>query len=452
MHVLLLNLPWSENGRLGVRAGSRWPFTSPPEEDGRIHYIPFPFFLAYATSLLKKEDKQARLIDSIAEGTNEDELIKQIKIFNPELLVIETSTPSFRNDLRVISNICLNNPEASIALCGPHASVFPAEILKEQKLIKYVLIGEYEYTLLELVNSLENKLNLDSVPGLAYHNGSAVKINSPRRTINDLDILPWPDREDVPIYAFNDAFAGLPVPNVQMLASRGCPFQCTYCLWPQTVYREHRYRPRAPEKVADEMEYLVGHFNFKAVYFDDDTFNIDKEHVLDICDQITKRKIKIPWAIMARADLMDAETLERMSLAGLYAVKYGIESAGREVLENCKKDMDLEKVKDVILLTKKMGIKVHLAFCIGLAGETRESIRETLRFIEDTKPDSLQFSIAVPFPGTEYFDYLKSKGWLISEDWSDYDGNYKCVLKTKELEAKELERISIALNNNRYLQ
>ncbi len=452
MRTVLLNPPWSKNMRLGVRAGSRWPFTSPAEKDGQIHYVPFPFFLAYATSLLKKGNKQAKLIDAIAEGIGASEFVEQIKHYKPDLAVVETSTPSFSNDLKIINDICRNAPECSVALCGPHAGVFPEQILKQQESITYVLIGEYEYTLLELVNSLENGLDLCSVSGLAYRSGNQIKVNEPRPTIDNLDLLPWPEREDVPIYKYNDAFAGLPVPNVQMLASRGCPFQCNFCLWPQTVYREHRYRPRDPEKVVDEMEYLVKHYNFKAVYFDDDTFNIDKEYVLDICEQIIQREINVPWAIMARADLMDAQILERLSAAGLYALKYGVESADKNVLEICKKNMDLDKTKKAIQLTKKMGIKVHLTFCIGLAGETRNSIQETLSFIKGVEPDSLQFSLAMPFPGTEYFDYLKEKGRIISDNWADYDGNYKCVVKAQDLEADELERINVALNNNCYLQ
>src|SRR3989339_152699 len=148
MRVVLLNLPWQKNERFGIRAGSRWPFTSLPEHDGRIHYFPFPFFLAYATSLLKKEGKQVKLLDAIAEEINVDEVIKRIRIFNPELIVIETSTPSFKNDIGLISIIHSDLPYSQIALCGPHASVFPGGILSKYNFINYILIGEYEFILL----------------------------------------------------------------------------------------------------------------------------------------------------------------------------------------------------------------------------------------------------------------------------------------------------------------
>lgn len=448
MRIVLLNLPWKENLRLGVRAGSRWPFTSFPEKDGRIYYIPFPFFLAYATSLLKKEGKKVKIIDAIAEEFNEENLIKKINSFKPELIVVETSTPSFKNDLRIIYNIHNNLINSQIAICGPHASVFPEEILTEYNFINYILIGEYEYTLLNLVNCLENNLSLESILGLAYRRGTRVKINNSNSTIDNLDILPWPEREDVPIYKYNDGFAGLPQPNVQIWTSRGCPFQCTFCLWPQTIYREHKFRKRNPVDVVDEMEYLLKRFNFKAIYFDDDVFNIDRNHVLDICKEINRRGIKVPWAAMARADLMDGPLLESMSYAGLYAIKYGIESADQNILNLCKKNMDLDKAYQIIRFTKKLGIKVHLTFCLGLHGETHQTIQETVKFIQDIQPDSLQFSFATPFPGTEYFRYVKDRNKLLSEDWSDYDGNNKCVVRTQELNNSDLERIKIALNSN----
>lgn len=441
MKTILLNLPWKENGRFGVRAGSRWPFTSLPEKDGYINYIPFPFFLAYATALLKKAGKDAKLIDAIAERFDEQKVIEEVKSFNPDFIAVETSTPSFKNDLKIICNIHNNFPNCKIAICGSHASVFPEQILSEYNFIDYVLIGEYEFILLELTNCLENNLGLESILGLAYRENDEIRINNLRPAIDNLDILPWPEREDIPIYNYNDGFAGLPIPNVQMLASRGCPFQCTFCLWPQTIYREHKYRKRNPEDVVEEMEWLINNFDFKAVYFDDDVFNIDRNYVLSICREIKKRKIKIYWAVMARADLMDKELLEFMHETGLYAIKYGIESADQNLLNFCKKNMDLNKVYQIIKITKNLGIKVHLTFCLGLPGETRQTIQETIGFIEVTHPDSLQFSFAVPFPGTEYFGYLEKENYTLSKDWSDYDGNYKCIIKTNELNNVDLETI-----------
>ncbi len=445
MRISLINLPWQKDGRKGVRAGSRWPFTAEPEKDGRILYIPFPFFLAYATSVLKKEGNEAQCLDAIAEELDEQQTIEKIMSFSPNLLVAEISTPSLRNDLKILENISNLLPRCQIAVSGPHASVYGAEILRESHFIDYILIGEYEQTLLDLVNHLESGRELRTVDGLAYREHAKIRMNNPRQLIENLDDLPWPERESLPLYKYNDGFCGLPVPNIQMWTSRGCPFACSFCLWPQTMYRGHSYRKRKPGAVVDEMAYMVKKFNFKAVYFDDDVFNIDRTHVLGICEEIEKRQIKIPWAAMARADCMDEELLESMTHAGLYAVKYGIESANRNILNFCKKNMDLDKARVLIRFTRKLGIKTHLTFCLGLPGETRETVQETRRFIQDTQPDSCQFSFATPFPGTDFFNFLRDHHLLLSDQWSDYDGNFKCIVKTQELKDEDLQKLRVSL-------
>jgi radical SAM superfamily enzyme YgiQ (UPF0313 family) len=441
MRVILLNLPWRKDNRWGVRAGSRWPFTSPPEENGYIKYIPFPFFLAQATTLLRTRGNEAELIDAIAQGMDEDTMMREIMAYNPQLAVIETSTPSFYNDIRIASEIKKKIPGIYIALCGPHASTYAGPILKEQEFIDYVLEGEYEYTLLELADRLSRGGSLNGVPGLVFKEGRSVIANRARPAIKDLDSLPWPERDKRSIYKYNDGFAGLPVPNVQIYSSRGCPFRCIFCLWPQVLYGGHKYRKRNPAKVIDEMEWLIGEFGFKAVYFDDDVFNIDKSHVMDICGEITGRGIKIPWAAMARADLMSEKLLSVMSNAGLYAIKYGIESVDKKVLKLCRKELGLARAKKMIAHTRRLGIKLHLTFCLGLPGETKKSVRDTIDFIAETNPDSFQISFATPFPGTHYYRYLEKRGVGLSKNLEDYDGSNSYIGDFKGIGGLDLEKI-----------
>lgn len=447
MKVVLINLPWREKGLLGVRAGSRWPFKSLPDKEGKIHYVPFPFFLAYGVSLLKREGINAELIDAVAEGIDEQKVIERLELINPDFVIIESSTPSFFNDIKIIQIIGSNFPHSRIVLCGPHVSVFPEVILRDYKFIDYVLIGEFEYTLLELTTAYQNGLSLEMIRGLAYRDKIDVKINKKRTALSDLNSLPWPERKDSTIYKYSDNFAGLGIPNVQMMASRGCPFQCVFCLWPQVIYQEYKYRKRNIKDVVDEMEYLIKSFDFCAVYFDDDVFNVDRQYVRGICDEIIARKIKTRWAVMARVDIMDCELLKHMSEAGLYAVKYGIESADDKILDYCGKRIDLNNAVNMIKFTKRLGVKVHLTFCLGLPYETKDSIRRTIEFIRTSQPDSLQFSFATPFPGTSYFDLMKEKGWLLSQDWSDFDGGNKCIIKTQELSSKDLEKILFELRS-----
>jgi anaerobic magnesium-protoporphyrin IX monomethyl ester cyclase len=451
MRTLLLNLPWSRDGRFGVRAGSRWPFTAGPEDNGYIKYIPFPFFLAYAAALLIKHGHGAELIDSIADRTGVDGIAARIEAYRPGLIVIETSTPSFRNDIAIAAALAPKIPGARLALCGPHATVFARDLLRDHPFVDYIVMGEYEYTLLELADRLEGNGSLTGVKGLAHRSGGRPAINRPRAPIARLDDLPWPLRDAAVIHSYNDGFAGLPVPNVQMSSSRGCPFRCTFCLWPQTLYRGRAYRKRDPVKVVDEMEYLIRTYGFKAVYFDDDTFNADRRHVTGICAEIKKRRLVTSWGAMARADLMDARLLDALAGAGMFAVKYGIESVNAKILKACKKGMNTRRIKETIRYTKKSGIKVHLTFCIGLPGETAATIRENMDFIREVQPDSFQLSLATPFPGTGYYDLLAKNGGLLSKEWDDYDGNKTCIVRTDALSAAELERFKNDLDRHRHV-
>ncbi|MDD5500416.1 MAG: radical SAM protein [Candidatus Omnitrophica bacterium] len=440
MRVCLLNIPWRKNNRYGVRAGSRWPFTSKPEDGGYIKYIPFPFFLAYSVSLLKSRGKDAVLIDAIARDLDEKSFLYEVLEEHSSLLVAETSTPSFENDIDILFKVKQNNPGSRLALCGPHASVYASEILAGYDFIDYVFIGEYEHTLLDLTGHFDTGRDLESVPGLAYRSRSGVQVNRKRPAAASLDDLPWPEREEKYIYNYNDGFAGLPVPNVQMCSSRGCPFRCTFCLWPQVLYSKGAYRKRKPLNVVKEMSWLVKNFAFKAVYFDDDIFNLDKKHVSDICREIRMNDIKIPWAAMGRADLMDEKLLGLMAGSGLYALKYGIESANPSVLRRCRKKMNLQYALKMIKYTKKIGVKTHLTFCLGLPGETKRSIQDTADFILAANPDSLQFSFATPFPGTELFEYLRRKKITFPSSWSEYDGNNRYFGAEKIMEGFDLER------------
>ena len=435
MGVLLANPPWSVNGIKGVRAGSRWPHLKIPEEED---YIPFPFFLAYAASLLKKNKIDVLLIDAIAEGMNDRKFLGRIKDYKPNIILFEVSTPSLEIDLDCARKIKKLDNSIKIVLSGLDMNIRSPEFLKKNSFIDFVLVGEYEFTLLGLVNCLKNKDNLNKVLGLIYRNKDKIIINK-KRPLGDVNKLPWPLREQLPMRKYHDCPGGIPQPSVQVLASRGCPYRCIFCAWPQIMYHGSNYRARDPVDVVDEMEFLVRKKGFKSVYFDDDTFNIGRERMFKICDEIKKRKLNVPWAIMARADLMDKELLDEMKSAGLYAIKYGIESAVQKLVDNANKDLDLKKAEEMIKYTNKIGIKTHLTFMFGLPGETNETIQKTIDFALKMNPESVQFSITTPFPGTSYYKELDKRSMLVSKKWSDYDGNFKSVIKTSNLSSKELE-------------
>jgi radical SAM superfamily enzyme YgiQ (UPF0313 family) len=360
-----------------------------------------------------------------------------IRDYNPDLALIETSTPSIETDLYIARRIKVEN-NIPVALSGPHVSIFGKEILRKNPFVDYILVGEYEETLLELTERLSRKEKIDGVLGLIYRSKSQILAN-PRRPLIDLDKLPLPARHLLPIKNYRDSFCQIPLPSLYIWTTRGCPYRCIFCVWPEVMYGGHQYRVRSPVKVIDEIEHDVERFGFKSIYFDDDVFNLDRKRAIEISRLIKERGLNIPWAVMARADTMDYETLEKMASAGLFAIKYGIESCDQRILTSSGKNLDLLKVEDIIKKTKELGIRVHLTFVFGLPGETAETIERTIEYALRLDPYSIQFSIATPFPGTKYFRLAKDKGLLLSENWADYDGLSKAVIRTEELSGQDLE-------------
>ncbi|MFH0753821.1 MAG: radical SAM protein [Candidatus Omnitrophota bacterium] len=434
MKVFIINLPWEKGGLWGVRAGSRWPHIKTSLER---HYSPFPFFMAYAAALLKREGVEVCLIDSLAEQITLDNLLSMIDAGKPDLVVAETSSPSLLNDLMILNKLPAKLP---VALCGPEVSIRDLHFLKERPRITYVFVGEYEFTLLELVQCLKAGQDLSGVKGLIYRAQGQCVTNPPRPLLENLDDLPWPLRDGLPMEKYNDTPGGIPFPSVQMWSSRGCPYHCLFCSWPQLMYQSHRYRTRSVTDVVDEMEYLVNVKGFKSVYFDDDTMNVGKQRMMALADEIKRRCLNVPWAMMARADLMEEDVLENLCSAGLAAVKYGVESGDQRLVDNINKKLDLQKLERMVRFTQSIGIKTHLTFTFGLPGETHETIQKTIDFARHLDPDTLQFSITTAFPGTQYYRELETRGHIVSRDLQDYDGNSRSMLRTACLSAKELQR------------
>ncbi|MBU1912024.1 MAG: radical SAM protein [Candidatus Omnitrophica bacterium] len=434
--VLLVNMPWQRQNKYGVRAGSRWPHVK-DESEGK--YMPFPFFLAYSASLLRKNDIDATVIDYAAEETSEHIFLDNLPKIDFDIVVTETSTPSFSYDMELLRKISvLDKP---VVLCGSHPEIYKTQFLEKYDFIDFVIFGEYEFTLLELMRSIiEGNNDFSHVNGLIWRDAKNNVIRNMPRKLIDINTLPWPYRDTLPMEKYWDLPGDIPHPSVQMVASRGCPFSCNFCLWPQIFFGGKTYRTRDIKDVVDEMEYLIKEKGFKSIYFDDDTFNVGKPRIMKMCDEILKRNLNnVPWAVMARADLMDEEMLNAMKKAGLHAVKYGVESASQELVNRCGKCLDLKKAGRMIKYTKSLGIKVHLTFSFGLEGETKETVKETVDYALKTDPESVQFSILTPFPGTALFEELDKSGRILTKDWSLYDGHYNCIFQPDSLSQVELE-------------
>lgn len=437
--IFLGNPPWSKTGYYGVRAGSRWPHFEVETE----RYMPFPFQLAYAAALLEKEGVEVLLVDGIAEKLNDEDYFARIESFKPDLIVHEVSTPSFGMDIGMVSSLRKKfGNDVLIALCGPHYPMSQPDFLEQHKTVDFVFVGEYELALLRTVKALDSGDSLVHIPGMVCkkESGEIVATGS-AETIAAIDTMPWPARHFLPMENYFDNPGSIPEPALQMWGSRGCPYSCSYCIWPQLM-DANQYRPRQPEAMLDEIEFCFDKYNYKSVYFDDDTFNIGKKRMLAFCAEKKRRGLDWPWAIMARADLMDEEILEAMASTNLKAVKYGLESANQELVNGVGKNLNVEKAIKVVEMTKRLGIKVHLTFMFGLPGETKADGLATVELAKALNPESVQFSILTPLPGTRIYKELLERDHLKVSDWEGLDGYFSSVVRTDSMSAKDLEEMA----------
>lgn len=437
MKALILNAPWTSKNLYGVRAGSRWPHL---EEPAATDYMPFPFFMAYAAAVLEEAEKAVTVIDACAERLDDDTCLDRIRKIDPDVIAMETSTPTMEIDLAFARKLKKNHPRALLAFCGANALVLEPAFATGFKEVDFIFRGEYEMILLELVTALESGGDLNLIKGLIHRTPDGEIIdNGPRPLLKNIDALPWPARRLFKMRLYSDRPGGIPLPSLQIWSSRGCPYQCIFCIWPQLIYGGNRYRARNPVDVVDEIEYCLKNWPFKSFYFDDDTFNVGKERILELSRGIRSRGIGLPWAVMARADLVDREILTCMKDAGMVAIKYGMESGVQELIDAGGKRLRIGDVEKALELSKELGIEVHLTFTFGLPGETRETVKRTIQKAIELDPFSVQFSIATPFPGTAYFRQLKEKGHIVSETWEDYSGSTGAVHRTDELSKEDLD-------------
>ncbi len=441
MRIFLGNSPWNTKpGYYGVRAGSRWPHFEACSE----RYMPFPFYLAYAAAILEQAGYEVLLVDGIAERINTEQFIDKIHKFNPDLVVYEVSTASFMTDMDTAARVHARIGRRPTVFCGIHEEMYHAKFFDQCNLMDYTLIGEYEYNLLELARALEAGREPSDVAGLLYRDGNgAVQKKNKTPKAPPIDSYPWPARHFLPMHTYHDVPGNIPEPSVQLWASRGCPYGCVFCAWPQIMYGNRSYRTRNPIDCVDEMEACVKDYGMKSAYFDDDTFNIGEKRIIAICEEKMRRGLNIPWAAMARADTNTREMLVAMRRSNLWGIKYGIESANQAIVDQSDKNLDLGQAERMVKFTKRLGIKVHLTFTFGLPGETRETMEETLRFVQHVNPDSLQFSICTPFPGSKMYKYMQEKGYLVSDNWDDYDGGTTAVIRTEHLDPEDLEEMQL---------
>lgn len=429
MKTLIINPPAEKD----FERSGRWPSRS---TGGACQE---PLFLAYAAAVLEKNNLEVELIDCRPNYITLEELKEKITD-DVGLIILQTSTPSIYLDLKTAGILKELNENIKIGLVGTHPTVFDYQILKENKYIDLILRGEYDYAIKDVAWAIKNNENFREIKGITYREGVNVIKNEDREYIKNLDELPLPARHFLPIEKyFEPLFIGKPA--LRLISSRGCPFTCTFCLWPQLMYGRF-FRARDPMKVVDEIELLKNEYKIKEYYFDDDTFTIDPERIEKICNEIIKRKINLPFQCLGRVNTVIPEMLKKMAEAGCRIIRYGVESSSPVILKNIRKQITPEQIKFAFKKTKDAGIKTHATIMFGLPGETKETVEETIKFVLELDPDYAQFPVAIPYPGTEFYNLVKERGWLKSDNWTDYNGD-SAVVGYPDLSREEITKASL---------
>ena len=412
LKTLLLNPPSFEKFDGG--ASSRWPAVR------EIESYWYPVWLTYPAGMLEG----SRLLDAPPHHVSAAETIEIAKGY--EFLVLFTSTVGWSGDHGLAQAIKAANPAIKITFVGPPVTTDPERALNECSAIDFVCRREFDFSVVEFANykqldqilgiSYRGEPSADGTPGVIQHNPDRPQVEK-----LDKPDMPWATEiyaRDMDVTKYNVPF--LLHPYVSLYSTRGCPAQCTFCLWPQTL-SGHAWRKRSTDDVAAEMANAKKLFpHVKEFFFDDDTFNIQKARTIELCEKL--KPLGLTWSCTSRVTT-DYDTLKAMKDAGCRLLIVGYESGDPQILKNIKKGATVQRALDFTRDCHKLGLIIHGDFILGLPGETKESIKNTIEFAKQIDCETIQVSIAHAFPGTEFYDFAEKNGFITNQKMEDEQGH-----------------------------
>ena len=384
-----------------------------------------PLGLAYIAAVLEKEGHTIKIIDMNEKKLNDDDLRANLKE-DVDLVGITGMITEYQKILRIIDIAKDGFPDRKVILGGPLATTLPQQLLEQSK-ADFIVIGEGENTTPALIHAIEHGSDITKIRGIAYKKGEQIVINEPARQIDNIDTIPFPARYllDMSKYIRNhfesfgfeiDGFDKIQSTN--LTSSRGCPYNCTFCFKDMWGYK---WRGRSAETIIAEMDLLNDKYNVNGFFFVDDLFVLDKKRVFEFASLLRKSGLDVIWYCNGRANLMQKDMLKAMHDAGCIGIAYGIESGNQSILDLMKKNITIDQAKSVVKWTKEIKIKAAGYFMIGMLGETKETIMDTINFAKELDLDFYGFSITTPLPGTELYTEAIKKG-LIQTDMASLKG------------------------------
>lgn len=405
---------------------------SPPQR-AYNHYRP-PLSLMLIASFLEKKGIKTEIIDpksiepvfGYIRDIVADKILHEISQFNPRIVGISCYTPEFNDVIKLATKIKEKKPDIKVIVGGVHPTLFPKDFFFKNSPIDFVIIGEGEITVYNLINAiLKESKNLSDIYGIGYYNKTTGEYyqTKPRPLIEELDKMPLPayNKIDMKYYTTPNPYAvrGLFLSSFYILAGRGCPMQCTFCVSAELskIVESKKYlRLRSARNVVDEIDLLKRKYLIDAFYFIDDNFTLKRELVFGICDELISRKLNLLWGCSARINNLSEELIVKMKKAGCMQIDLGVESGSDAVLKRLKKGITIKQVKDIFKICHKIGMRTFANILINIPEETEEEIEDTLKLLDEIKPSVTSFNIFTPYPGTEI--YKKSGLNLSSNEYS----------------------------------
>lgn len=373
-----------------------------------------PLGLAYLAAVLEKHDHKVIIIDANAERLSQSEIVKRVLAFDTGFIGLTATTPTIHLAAIIASRIKSVKDDISTIIGGVHATMLPKETLEKFRCFDYLVRGEGEYIIAEIIEKIEKKMCLDNIPGLCFRKDGALVINKPAQFIKDLNLLPFPSRHLLPNHLYKS-------PDSKkfstIIAMRGCPGSCSYCS--TKLLFGKKVRLRSPSKVLEEIDICVKKYGVKQLSFLDDTFTSDKAWVYELCRLMKIRGMhkKISWICLTRADRVDEKLLNEMKSAGCCRVEIGIESGSDKMLDFLNKRISRSQMVHSFKAAKKAGLETMAFVMLGIPGETKKDIKKTKQLIRLCSPDLIQISFCTPYPKTAIYDFcvkneiFKDKNW-----------------------------------------
>lgn len=379
-----------------------------------------PLGIYYLASVLRNNDYDVLPIDAEANRIFTEQLIEKINEYKPDFIGISSTTVAFHRAVDLAEYIKKQNQKAIIILGGPHVTSNPKHAMSYRQ-FDYGILKEGEITIIELLNALSAGEPTKDIKGITYVNEKdELIITEEREYIMDLDTIPFPAYDligDISLYTPPpSSYKTLPVIN--MITSRGCPSQCTFC--DRNVFGQ-KYRVRSAENVFEEIKYLYNHYGIREIQFVDDTFLLNKKRVYELFDLLNKEGIKLTWTCGSRINNVDYDFLKFLKENGCWNISFGIESGDEEILKIMRKNIELDKVKTVLAWCKSLGIKTKGFFMIGHLGETIDTINKTIKFACSLPIDDVVATINTPIPGSDQFSMIDQYGNMKETDWSQFN-------------------------------